>query len=293
MNSSSLSLSSSPNEPEHPKYYAVAIVGLVSALLSLLGSSFVILCFFFLKRARNFRSRMIVNLCACDLLSVTCITISLSSYIASGGHTPDTLCNVTGFGHQTGLLASFIWVDNIAIVMFLQAILHFKPLKTWWFKDWLFMLVAYLPAVVVAILPLFDIADGYGVVVAWCWVNGIEQRIYFVYVPLWFSFLFITVIYAIVAHRVYKDTRARAQSIDLGTHHGKSSKLSKQASELTRRYMKKVLRQLSPYPIILFITWVCRKVVFINFFFTTERYLQQSTGFGTMPIQEHREWGCK
>ncbi|KAH3767971.1 hypothetical protein Pelo_62 [Pelomyxa schiedti] len=255
MNSSTSDVvSSSSTGDGHPKYYVVAIVGLVSALLSWIGSAFVIMCFCVLKRARNFRSRMIVNLCACDLLSVTCVTISLCSYLASDGHTPNALCDVTGFGHQTGMLASFIWVDNIAIVMFLQAILHLRPLKSWWFRDWLFMVIAYLPAIVVAILPLFDVAEGYGVVVAWCWLNGVQQRIYFAYIPLWLSFLFITVIYAIVARRIYKDTRERAQSIDQGAHRGKATKLSKKSKELTRRYMKKVLRQLSPYPLILFVT---------------------------------------
>eukprot|EP01105_Mastigella_eilhardi_P018096 TRINITY_DN4180_c0_g1_i5.p1 TRINITY_DN4180_c0_g1~~TRINITY_DN4180_c0_g1_i5.p1 ORF type:complete len:310 (-),score=54.45 TRINITY_DN4180_c0_g1_i5:120-1049(-) len=257
--SSSSSTNSSSAAAVHTPYTntnALVGCGIAVDVLSILTCTFVVVVTLAIpKLRRSFRSRLILHLCLCDAIYATFTLISLAGFKISNGHVPHGFCDTCGFFRQTFVIASLIWVDCIAVTMLVHA-LSISYHNRVWFRWWTFCAVSYVPAVAAAILPLFDVGDGYGVVSAWCWVIDFEARLYFLYVEIWATVAFAIVVYIFIFVFVAARLRRKAKEMDAAERkavqqHGKAEK-----SHLTMSYYTTLFKQLAPYPLLLIVIWI-------------------------------------
>lgn len=96
----------------------IIVANQVCSALSLIGVTFVIICYFRLKKIQSYQFRLVVYLCVSDLIQVIIMLAVIFTYYDKGRVDDNAWCQATGFLLQNGEFSSIVWVFNISYVIY-------------------------------------------------------------------------------------------------------------------------------------------------------------------------------
>ncbi|KAK6346367.1 hypothetical protein TWF730_010693 [Orbilia blumenaviensis] len=189
----------------------LAGVVVAGSVLSIVGSLYMILGFFFLRECRSFRHKLILGLAVSDLLLALNFFIPSLSMITGRGVTSPSngnFCSASGFLMQLFFAQIDVWQITIALITLLMLsgpsmILKWTREHVWavWVFPWLISLIAAFFG-----FGFWDYADVGG----FCWLGSRNIRLYFNYIPRWIVIFACLVIY-IAVYRLILHARRRAK----------------------------------------------------------------------------------
>ena len=163
----------------------IKTVALISSTLSFIGSLFIVVSWMLFARLRTFPFRLVLYLSIADIGNSLATILAIAEKgmdEPNGCVKTSVLCSISGFLMQFFEVASFFWILNISINLYLilvkkvgNAIFGFE--KT-------YHLLAWGVPLILAVIPVF--LDAYGDAGSWCWIK--EQfpalRMVLLYCPL-------------------------------------------------------------------------------------------------------------
>mmetsp|Transcript_25529 Transcript_25529/g.82260 ORF Transcript_25529/g.82260 Transcript_25529/m.82260 type:complete len:319 (-) Transcript_25529:52-1008(-) len=155
-------------------------ITLSSAILSMMGSSFIIFSYFYFVQLRTLAYRMIVFLSVADFFSS--ISYVIGAIASTKDRCPDGWCYLTAVMSQYFDVATFLWTACIAFNIH-QVLVKNVGHAVEGYQKFYHMLCWGLPAVLAGIA---GIANVYGDSGNWCWIRHDRQwaRLTFFYAPL-------------------------------------------------------------------------------------------------------------
>ena len=163
------------------QYRVLKHIGIVTASLSLVGSSFIILTWILFRNLRTFPFKLIVFLSASDFFASIAYLFSVNESMKNCNQ--QEYCSIIGFCLHFFLCASFMWIFAISINLNLLLVQRVGNdiLK----YEKYYHLLTWGTCIILSVVPLFF--DGYGDAGNYCWIK-MENEIYlatFVYhIPL-------------------------------------------------------------------------------------------------------------
>ena len=110
-------------DPLDKNDYSLKLVSQICVLLSLFGSTFVILAYTCWKDTRNFAYKLILQISISDF--IYCMAHFLNeNEILSLPILPGTLCSIQGFLVNFGMVSSFMWSMIVAWTLFASLVLR-------------------------------------------------------------------------------------------------------------------------------------------------------------------------
>eukprot|EP00462_Mataza_sp_D1_P018222 CAMPEP_0175143112 /NCGR_PEP_ID=MMETSP0087-20121206/13232_1 /TAXON_ID=136419 /ORGANISM="Unknown Unknown, Strain D1" /LENGTH=293 /DNA_ID=CAMNT_0016427107 /DNA_START=14 /DNA_END=895 /DNA_ORIENTATION=+ len=160
------------------------------SVVSIMGSGFIVFCYFYLKDLRTFAFRLVL------MVSISDIFYSIGNFFgdAGGGDThlgaSDGFCQFQAIVISFFGLSSIFWAISIAFTLhkaFLQEAESFAPNRIHEHST-KYHVICWVVPLVLTLLPLFT--DSYGDTGGWCWIKGnqskhVAWRFFQLYIWLW------------------------------------------------------------------------------------------------------------
>jgi len=168
----------------NPNETSLLVIALVEAILSLLGSLFIILTYVLIKRLRNFAFKLVVCLSISDVIISTG---NLFTGDALDGYTNDSLCYLQSVLKNYGGLASVLWTTVIAYTLYSTVVVQRSILNLYG----KFVLFGFGIPLLMTGIPIMT--NQYGRSGNWCWIKNDPNnkfgegamRFFQFYLPLW------------------------------------------------------------------------------------------------------------
>ncbi|KAK6529686.1 hypothetical protein TWF281_008849 [Arthrobotrys megalospora] len=168
----------------------------VVALLSSVGSAWVVLSYVCIKELRSYRHQLILGLALSDLLMALNFMFSSGWNVAGGDlalEASKTACSVNGFLTQVFVVQTDWWVLVIAIATYIilgnfKAQSQFIQTHVWipWVGPWVLSII---------IAVVCHLVLGYGYIGGWCWLTSDLMRLLVNFIPRWLIVIAIALIY--------------------------------------------------------------------------------------------------
>ncbi|KAK6334847.1 hypothetical protein TWF718_010292 [Orbilia javanica] len=166
------------------------------ALLSTVGSAWVVLSYVCIKELRSYRHQLILGLAISDLLMALNFMFSAGWNVAGGdlgSEGSQTACSVNGFLTQVFVVQTDWWILVIAIATYIilgnfKTQSQFIQTHVWipWVGPWFLSILIALVCHVVL---------GYGYIGGWCWLTSDLMRLLINFIPRWLIVIAIALIY--------------------------------------------------------------------------------------------------
>ncbi|KAK6511448.1 hypothetical protein TWF481_000364 [Arthrobotrys musiformis] len=166
------------------------------AVLSSVGSAWVVLSYVCIKELRSYRHQLILGLAISDLLMALNFMFSAGWNVAGGDlalEESKTACSVNGFLTQVFVVQTDWWILVIAIATYIilgnfKTQSQFIQTHVWvpWVGPWVLSII--IAAVCHAVL-------GYGYIGGWCWLTSDLMRLLVNFIPRWLIVIAIALIY--------------------------------------------------------------------------------------------------
>ena len=147
------------------QYRVLKHIGIVTASLSLVGSSFIILTWILFRNLRTFPFKLIVFLSASDFFASIAYLFSVNESMKNCNQ--QEYCSIIGFCLHFFLCASFMWIFAISINLNLLLVQRVGNdiLK----YEKYYHLLTWGTCIILSVVPLFF--DGYGDAGNYCWIK--------------------------------------------------------------------------------------------------------------------------
>eukprot|EP00003_Mantamonas_plastica_P014347 TRINITY_DN2489_c0_g1_i5.p1 TRINITY_DN2489_c0_g1~~TRINITY_DN2489_c0_g1_i5.p1 ORF type:complete len:269 (+),score=52.52 TRINITY_DN2489_c0_g1_i5:35-808(+) len=208
-----------------------------SAILSVIGSTFIITSYLMFRRTRDFSMKLIFYLSCCDLGSSLSFILSITTTTLD-----DDLCKLQGFGIQFFIIASSLWTASIAHS--LHTIVT-KPTYRVERNEKYYHAMTWGISLFLSLWLFFT--NQYGQTPAWCWIGINHDVSRFVFFYMWLIIIFI--FNAVTYVRVVRSIKTTVNALMHGTLGGTRS--MNQWSNASLQVSKHVSR----YLIVYFICW--------------------------------------
>ncbi|KAF3181331.1 hypothetical protein EYR41_005010 [Orbilia oligospora] len=166
------------------------------ALLSSVGSAWVVLSYVCIKELRSYRHQLILGLAISDLLMALNFMFSAGWNVAGGDLALEesrTACSVNGFLTQVFVVQTDWWILVIAIATYIilgnfKTQSQFIQTHVWipWVGPWVLSII--IAAICHGVL-------GYGYIGGWCWLTSDLMRLLVNFIPRWLIVIAIALIY--------------------------------------------------------------------------------------------------
>ncbi|KAK6510817.1 hypothetical protein TWF506_009912 [Arthrobotrys conoides] len=166
------------------------------AVLSSVGSAWVVLSYVCIKELRSYRHQLILGLAISDLLMALNFMFSAGWNVAGGDLALEesrTACSVNGFLTQVFVVQTDWWILVIAIATYIilgnfKTQSQFIQTHVWipWVGPWVLSII--IAAICHAVL-------GYGYIGGWCWLTSDLMRLLINFIPRWIIVITIALIY--------------------------------------------------------------------------------------------------
>ncbi|KAF3106468.1 hypothetical protein TWF569_002640 [Orbilia oligospora] len=166
------------------------------ALLSSVGSAWVVLSYACIKELRSYRHQLILGLAISDLLMALNFMFSAGWNVAGGDLALEesrTACSVNGFLTQVFVVQTDWWILVIAIATYIilgnfKTQSQFIQTHVWipWVGPWVLSII--IAAICHGVL-------GYGYIGGWCWLTSDLMRLLVNFIPRWLIVIAIALIY--------------------------------------------------------------------------------------------------
>eukprot|EP00743_Colponemidia_sp_Colp-15_P003637 GILK01003926.1.p1 GENE.GILK01003926.1~~GILK01003926.1.p1 ORF type:complete len:317 (-),score=26.39 GILK01003926.1:333-1283(-) len=210
----------------------LTIVNMAASALSLVGSSFIIFCYWYFKNLRRFAFKLVFIL-ACSDAAYEIANLLGDPADGSG------LCYVQAVLVSYFGLTSVLWSGVIAYTVYETVISQNGHVSV---RIKAFHIFVWTTAFILTALPFTT--NSYGSAGSWCWISNdqgnisVTWRLVQFYIPLWITFAFNTTVYIRIV-QVMRSLFGRQQSM-----------LESRQKEM------KVLRRLRLYPLVLVVCWI-------------------------------------
>ncbi|XP_073526058.1 uncharacterized protein [Phyllobates terribilis] len=166
--------------------------------LSLIGSTFIVLCYLLFKELRKFSFKLVFFLALSDMLC--------SFFNIIGDPSTGFFCYTQGYSTHFFCVASFLWTTTIAFTLHRTVVQHKTDVED---LEPMFHLYVWGTSLVMTVLRSFG--NHHGHVGVWCWsqtgrVGNVAHFITF-YLPLWGAILYNGITYFQVIHMLRNATR--------------------------------------------------------------------------------------
>ncbi|KAF3130718.1 hypothetical protein TWF594_010242 [Orbilia oligospora] len=166
------------------------------ALLSSVGSAWVVLSYACIKELRSYRHQLILGLAISDLLMALNFMFSAGWNVAGGDLALEesrTACSVNGFLTQVFVVQTDWWILVIAIATYIilgnfKTQSQYIQTHVWipWVGPWVLSII--IAAICHGVL-------GYGYIGGWCWLTSDLMRLLVNFIPRWLIVIAIALIY--------------------------------------------------------------------------------------------------
>jgi len=204
---------------------------LFTSLLSLIGTSLVLLSFFIFRGYRKRVNRLVAALSLTDFMSSLTFVISACVWLKNGPST-GSLCLYEAWSLEFFVTAAAFWALCISIYLFLRVIYG----KTWkWRLEIAFHVISWGVPLILSIPPFFG-PPKYGPAGVWCWITAdpVYSRWVLYYMYIFAIMVIICIIYGILIYYIKKRLQSKEQENDL----------------------RKVIVRVAAYPLAFVIVWV-------------------------------------
>lgn len=204
--------------------------------LSLLGSSFIVLCYLLLKDLRKFSFKLVFFLALSDMLC--------SFFSIIGDPSKGFFCYAQGYSTHFFCVASFLWTTTIAFTLHRTVVRHKADVED---LEPMFHLYVWGTSLVMTVMR--SISNDHGHIArvgAWCWTESgrTAKVVHFVtfYAPLWGAIIFNGITYFQVIRMLNNAARMAVGMSDRAIH-------------TNARPDMKALNRWGYYPLILIGSW--------------------------------------
>lgn len=209
-------------------------VNAAASSLSLLGSSFIVLCYILFKELRKFSFKLVFFLALSDMLC--------SFFSIVGDPSRGFLCYAQGYSTHFFCVASFLWTTTISFTLHRTVVRHKADVED---LEPMFHLYVWGTSLVLTVVRSFGNDHPHGHLTVSCWSqSGTGKVIHFItfYAPLWGAILFNGFTYFQVIRMLTNATRMAAG-------------MSDRAYQGDSRPDLKALNRWGYYPLILIGSW--------------------------------------
>ncbi|KAK1603791.1 hypothetical protein QYE76_027464 [Lolium multiflorum] len=208
-------------------------VGTTAAALSLVGSSFIVLCYLLFRELRKFSFKLVYFLALADMLC--------SLFTIMGGPANAFYCFAHDYSAHFFCVASFLWTTTIAFTLHRTVVKHKTDVE-----DFGSIFHLYVWGTSLATTVLRSIGSDYGRPGTWCWIQqgsmGKILHLITFYLPLWGAILYNGFTYYQVNRMLNNATRMAVG-------------ISDRSIQSDTRADKKAFNRWGYYPLILIGSW--------------------------------------
>jgi hypothetical protein len=156
----------------------MALGALISGLLSLFGSSVILLSGLLLRGFEKRKKRLVMFLSIADFFASFTFVISAGRYLANGKVDGGSLCTYESITVQFFETAAVLWALHICMFVFVKIVLR----RSIPHMEKIFHATSWGIALITTVL-LFSLDNAYGSAGLWCWITATPSyaRILFLY----------------------------------------------------------------------------------------------------------------
>eukprot|EP01138_Halocafeteria_seosinensis_P009201 gb/GECG01009403.1/.p1 GENE.gb/GECG01009403.1/~~gb/GECG01009403.1/.p1 ORF type:complete len:438 (+),score=38.00 gb/GECG01009403.1/:1-1314(+) len=225
---------------------AVIVTASVVSTLSMIGSGFIIFCYFHYKHLRNFAFTLVLVLSFNDFFNQITIFLTPDAKDLNSMRDPGSkitpLCAAQATMESFFELSSILWTSAIAATLYMSVFMRLPATRIRSSFKYMVLVCQGIPLVLTAVPGALG---KFGPAGAWCWINKDEQgwRWGQFFAPLWLAIIFNAVVYIMIIRKIKGFHRVTA-AVD----------------EESAQAMLNIVKRLRFYPLILVVVWIMATV---------------------------------